>query len=160
MAKAPSSSAKKGKDDKTASKSRSSASEVTKEKSKSKDSKKLASSIRPNFPAEDTAAAPVKSVLKESRPVPSFNLVQEQDFPRGAPAPASKAVKSTKDHQQPPQEKGLFDVSIVNPKYSYSADLLFAFRMESASLPLQLMLLPKPSDAKVKPILLQPNGRL
>jgi hypothetical protein len=116
MAKAPSSSARKGKDDKPASKSRSSASEVTKEKSKSKDVgsstiKKAAYTPKPSMSATEIPAAPVKSVLKESRPVPSFNLVQEQDFPRGAPAPSSKASKVAKD-QQPQAEKGLFEVCI------------------------------------------------
>lgn len=118
MAKAPSSSARKGKDDKPASKSRSSASEVSKEKSKSKDVgssssiKKPAYTSKPSMSATETPAAPVKSVLKESRPVPSFNLVQEQDFPRGAPAPPSKASKVAKD-QQPQAEKGLFEVRII-----------------------------------------------
>lgn len=116
MAKAPLASAKKGKDDKSASKSRSSASEVKKEKSKSKDvagtASKKPSSISAKGAAasssNDSSAAPAKSVLKESRPVPSFNLVQEQDFPRGAPPASSKAGKAT--NVQYAQEKGLFDV--------------------------------------------------
>lgn len=116
MAKAPhSSSAKKGKDVKsTSTKSRSSASEVNKEKSKSKDNNAMMS--KKPFKKVDIddapAAPPVKSVLKESRPVPSFNLVQEQDFPRGAPPPSSKASgKATKALEQP-QEQDLFEVSL------------------------------------------------
>lgn len=115
MAKAPpSSSAKKGKDVKsTSTKSRSSASEVNKEKSKSKDNSTMTSK-KPfkKVDNDDTpAAAPVKSVLKESRPVPSLNLVQEQDFPRGAPPPSSKASSNATKAFEQPQEKGLFEVS-------------------------------------------------
>lgn len=123
MAKAPpSSSAKKGGGGKDAAaaasgKSRSSASEVNKEKSKSKDAKKTSMATTtmsrkgPSISTASNDAPAVKSVLKESRPVPSFNLVQEQDFPRGAP-PTTKASSKTanKLHEQP-LEKGLFEVS-------------------------------------------------
>jgi hypothetical protein len=113
MAKAPTTSVKKSKDDKAVSKSRSSANEVSKEKTKSKSTTSSNKDTRkPAAAAAVSDAPPVKSVLKETRPVPSFNLVQEQDFPRGA-APPSKASKVAK-LQQSTQEKGLFDVSLWN----------------------------------------------